>query len=80
MVKLLYRGASDLYIPHETKTGDFDGDKEDESCLGYWIAAPNATDVWMMFTMQWNGFLGSGLQEGGYLSTGMLRYTTCCVS
>ena len=30
-----------LYFPHTTnKEGDFDGDGEEETCSGYWLASP----------------------------------------
>ena len=31
-----------LYFPHKENTGDFDNDKTDEYCYGYWLASPSA--------------------------------------
>ena len=60
---LLYRGASDLYIPHDSSSGDFDNDGVNECCFSYWIATPNAGIVENnMFIANYNGFFGSDAQ------------------
>ena len=47
-----------LYFPHKESTGDFDNDKTDEYCYGYWLASPSANDRIEMVYVSCSGDVG----------------------